>query len=142
MTNPELENFLQKLRQLLEPLLVAEYARGEKDAIGRIVQAAQGAPQHNGHDTKESRQKRGSKERAPRGAVDALIERVLREHGSKGAGALEIKEAAKTSTEKMVSYSGIRFALDRGREDDRYRNKNGKWFLKAGKETAGQGANP
>jgi hypothetical protein len=119
MSNPELEATLQKLRQLF----AAEYARGQNDAISRIVQAAQDAPASNGHDVAEA------VDRAPRGSIDAFIKRVLTERATTGAGAQEILSAAQTRVEKMASYSGIRFALDRGRKKGLYRNKNGRWFL-------------
>ena len=135
MVNPELENFLQKLRQLLEPLLAAEYARGDKDAINRIMQAAHNETARDSHDSRESRPRRTAKGRAPHGTVPALIGRVLGECGEKGASASEIYEAVKTAVEKMISYSGVRFALTQGREKGRYRKKNGKWFLRENRAT-------
>jgi hypothetical protein len=71
--------------------------------------------------------------------VDALIHRVLSERGTEGASAAEILESAKTQVEKLASYSGIRFALDRGRDKGRYRNKDGRWYLVA---SAGSGSRP
>jgi hypothetical protein len=129
MTIPDLEALLQQMRQLFAD----EYARGEKAAIDRIVHAAQNEPQQSGHDSRESRPRRGLKKRAPSGAAPAFVNRMLSESGSKGATALEIHNAAKTPIEKMVSYSGVRFALTQGREKGRYRNKNGKWFLRENK---------
>jgi hypothetical protein len=141
MSTPEIEAFIQELRQLLE----AEYARGSKDTVARLVQAAEGGELANGQartvrEAKKPRLKvykairfKPAKpqrpRRAPVGAADALIKRVLSEHKIKGAGAQEIMEAATTPNEKSVSYSGIRFALDRGRQDGAYRNKDGRWFL-------------
>jgi hypothetical protein len=140
MANSKLEALLQDLRQLF----ASEYARGEQDAINRIVQAAQGQPKQNGHDASESNLRRDLKEggtgRAPRGASSELIDRVLSERGISGATSAEIFNAAKSPTEKMCSYSGVRFTLSQGREKGRYRNKDGKWFLR--KETAGSSANP
>jgi hypothetical protein len=127
MANTELESLLQQIRQLF----AAEYARGDRDAIARIMQAAQGDavaetikkfPPPRVRVTVPNR-------RAKSGAADALIKRVLGERRHKGAGALEIQQAAFTTVEKAVSYSGIRFALDRGRQAGTYKNKDGKWFL-------------
>jgi hypothetical protein len=127
MANTELEELLQQIRRLF----AAEYARGDRDAITRIMQAAQGdavaetikkTPLRRVRVTQAAR-------RAPNGAVDSLIRRVLTERRMKGAGALEIHESAVTPAEKSVSYSGIRFALDRGRKAGAYKNKEGKWFL-------------
>jgi len=124
--NTELENLLEQLRQLF----AAEYARGDRAAVARIMQAAQGGTAET---TKESAPRRVrvtlAHRRAGRGAVDALIKRVLGERRLKGAGAIEIHQAATTPAEKAVSYSGIRFALDRGRQAGTYRNRDGKWFL-------------
>ncbi len=141
----EFETVLQQIQtdlQQLRQLYAAEYARGEKDAIGRIVQAAHGEPQRNGHDTKESRPQKGPKGRAPSGSAGALVDRVLGERGQKGATSSEIHGAAKTPVEKMVSYSGVRFVLAQGREKGRYRNKGGKWFLRAENKAAESGAHP
>jgi hypothetical protein len=127
MTNTELESLLQQIRQLF----AAEYARGDRDAIARIMQAAQGDAV--AETIKKNQRGRVrvtlASNRATRGAVDALIKRVLGERRHRGAGALEIQQAAETPAEKAVSYSGIRFALDRGRQAGAYKNKDHKWFL-------------
>jgi hypothetical protein len=122
-----LDNLLEQIKRLF----AAEYARGDRDAIARIMQAAQGdAAAEN---TKELPARRVritlTHRRALRGAADSLIKRVLGERRYKGAGALEIQQSALSPAEKAVSYSGLRFALDRGRGTGIYRNKNGKWFL-------------
>ncbi len=128
MTNPDLEAVLQQLRQLF----AAEYARGEADAINRIMQAAQGKPgdvQTNGHDIRRQAPRRGRKgKRAPHGAAMELVARVLSESGANGATAIDIQDAAKTPVEQQVSYSGIRFALAKGRDKGLYRNKGGRWY--------------
>ena len=126
-TETELENLLQQIRQLV----AAEYARGTRDAIAKIVEITQGdAIRENIRKTVHRRVRVTlAPQRAKRGAVDALIKRVLGERRHKGAGALEIQQAAATQAEKAASYSGIRFALDRGRKAGTYKNKEGKWFL-------------
>jgi hypothetical protein len=127
MTNTELEELLQQIRRLF----AAEYARGETAAIARIVQAAQGDTVAETIKKFPPRRVRVtlSNRRAPAGAVDGLIKRVLSERRLKGAGALEIHQSAATTAEKSVSYSGVRFALERGRKAGTYKNKEGKWFL-------------
>ena len=128
MANPEFEELVRKMRQIL----AAEYSRGYQDATTRIMQAASAPiPANNGHDTKGPGQQRV---RAARGSVDNLINRVLG-GASDGASAVQIQERAQTPEEKMASLSGIRFALDRGRDAGRYRNEGGKWFLKEGAES-------
>jgi hypothetical protein len=127
MSDTELEKLLQQIRQLF----AAEYARGDRDAIARIMQAAKGdaIPEPIRKDQPRRLRVTLANRRAQNGAVDGLIRRVLTERRLKGAGALEIHEAAFTAVEKTVSYSGIRFALDRGRKVGTYKNKEGKWFL-------------
>jgi hypothetical protein len=126
MAGPDLEQVLQSLRALF----AAEYHRGEQDAIARIMKAAQGAPESpNGAGSPRHERKR--KEVAPKGTADALIDRVLRERGQRGATPSEIKDLAMTDIEKLASFAGIRFALRRGKDDQRYRNRRGKWFLTA-----------
>jgi hypothetical protein len=136
MSNSELDQVLQQLRNLL----AAEYHRGEKDAIARIMAAAQTAPAANGHDTLERESPPEQKNRAPKGTAKALIDRVLRERGSRGAMPSEIQSEAKTDVEKLASFSGIRFALTVGRNKQYYRNEKGKWFW-TGKKTVESGAN-
>jgi len=127
MASTDLENLLQQIRDLFD----GEYARGDRDAIARIMQAAKGDALAETTKKNTLRRVRVTvpNRRAKRGAADALIRRVLTERRLKGAGALEIQQSAIMPAEKLVSYSGIRFALDRGREAGTYRNKEGKWFL-------------
>jgi hypothetical protein len=127
MDNTELEELLQQIRRLF----AAEYARGDRDAIGRIMQAAKGDAVAETIKKTPLRRVRATltARRAKNGAVDGLIKRVLTERRVRGAGALEIQQAAFTAPEKAVSYSGIRFALERGRKGGMYKNKDGKWFL-------------
>ncbi len=126
MDNTELESLLEQIKQLF----AAEYARGDRDARARIMQAAQGdavVETTKRHALSRVRSTLPHR-RAVRGTADALIKRVLGEN-RKGVSALDIQRMAVTPKEKAVSYSGIRFALVRGREKGIYRNKNGKWFL-------------
>jgi hypothetical protein len=126
MSNSELDQVLQQLRILF----AAEYHRGEKDAIARIMAAAQTVPAPNGHDTSERESPpEEQKDRAPRGTAKALIDRVLKDRGQRGATPSEIKDLATTDTEKLASFAGIRFALTQGRDKQRYKNRRGKWFL-------------
>jgi hypothetical protein len=125
MSNSELDQVLQQLRNLF----ATEYHRGEKDAIARIMAAAQTVPSANGHDTSEREPPPEQKDRAPRGTAKALIDRVLKERGQRGATPSEIKDLAATDTEKLASFAGIRFALTQGRDTQRYKNRRGKWFL-------------
>ena len=131
------EQFYRDVKQALARAATAEYQRGEKDAIARIMKAAQSAPEQpdSAHLPPVARAL-AQKERAPEGAAEALIDRVLRERGPRGASPTEIAEAAQTATEKLVSYSGIRFRLEQGREQQKYRNKEGKWFLRVRLEPA------
>jgi hypothetical protein len=118
------------LTNRLRALLASEYQRGQDDATRRIIEAAQGKvspsstreqPPRMAGSNGAQRPSGRSKRRAPAGAPDALVTRVLRERGSNGASSMEIEEAAHSELEKMVSQSGIRFALDRGR--------SAGWFL-------------
>ena len=136
---PEFVDFVNRLRALLD----REYRRGQDDAARRIMEVARAevSPSSarrseatgegmNGSQTQQPlRSRNSSGHRAPRGIPTALVNRVLRERGSRGAGATEIAEAAESEVEKIVSISGIRFALDRGRAAGRYRNDRGLWFL-------------
>ena len=135
-TNSEkLESIFEQLRELFAAEGAAQFAHGDKAAIDRIVHAAKRESQRDGDDSKEHRSRRRAKiksskrKRAPSGAAQKFVERVLGEVLHKGATAQEIQKSAKTPIEKMVSYSGIRFALVQGRTAGRYRNRQGKWFL-------------
>lgn len=140
---PELVDLIDRLRAAL----AAEYRRGQADAAQRIMEVARAevsplgvqkpetttATRPNGSHVEQPRQRTSSGQRAPRGVPDALVARVLRERGLRGAGSTEIAAAAESEVEKMVSISGIRFALDRGRTAGKYRNDRGLWFLVEGK---------
>jgi hypothetical protein len=131
---PEFLELIDRLRALLS----AEYRRGQADAARRIIEVAQGEvsplsarkqnpelPGMNGAEHPSA----SKRPRAPRGAPDALVIRVLTERGVQGASSAEIEAAAASDVEKLVSQSGIRFALDQGRSDGKYRNEYGRWFL-------------
>jgi len=140
---PEFVDLVNRLRTLLD----AEYRRGQADAARRIMEVARAEVSPSGVQKPETttgawanssyaeqpRRRTFSGQRAPRGVPDALVARVLRERGSRGAGSTEIAAAAESEVEKMVSISGIRFALDRGRTAGKYRNDRGLWFLVEGK---------
>ena len=131
---PEFAELVNHMRALLD----AEYRRGQADAARRIIESAQvevrrpvpmpgKRPESAG--TNGAEDPRVARHRAPAGAPDALVKRVLLERGSRGASSTEIEAAAHSEVEKMVSQSGIRFALDRGRSAGKYRNERGMWFL-------------
>ena len=130
---PEFVELVNRLRDLL----AAEYRRGQADAARRIIEVAQGevsptsSREHNPEvaGSNGAEHHSASRRRAPPGVPDALIKRVLTERGSRGASSLEIEAAAESEIEKIVSQSGIRFALDRGKSAGKYRNERGLWFL-------------
>jgi hypothetical protein len=122
MSDTELEGLLEKVRSLFQHT----YDRGAKDALKRIVDVAQGSAKTRGPKTGKKAQ---SKERAPNGSARALVERILSETGSAGANASQIVAGAKSSTEKLLSYSAIRLELHRGQKERRYRVAKGKWSL-------------
>jgi hypothetical protein len=126
-TEAKLEGLFEQIRQLL----AAEYARGTRDAIAKIVEITQGDTIRENIKKTAPRRVRVTvpPRRAKRGAADDLIKRVLGERRHKGASSIEIQQSALSPAEKAVSYSGIRFALDRGRQAGAYKNKDGKWFL-------------
>ena len=135
MSDPQLEDLFQQIRELF----AAESARIEKETISKIMQAVKGDAT-SAQDIKKAaaprvRPRLTVNRRAKRGSVDMLIKRVLRERKLKGASSMEIQESALSPVEKAASYSGIRFALDRGRRKGVYRNSGGKWFLVENKTT-------
>jgi hypothetical protein len=131
---PEFVDLINRLRALL----ASEYRRGQADAAQRIIQAAQGevgpstappGPRRNPELPGMNGAQKYPSRRAPAGLPDELITRVLKARGHQGASSREIEEAAQSDLEKLVSQSGIRFALDRGRNVGKYRNAHGRWFL-------------
>jgi hypothetical protein len=144
---PAFVELVDRLRAMLE----SEYRRGQADAARRIIEAANAeasplplsrtdtpftpspaatteAPAFN-FGASESPDNGAKRRRAPPGAPDALVQRVLMAQGHEGASSRLIEELAQTDEEKMVSQSGIRFALDRGKAAGKYRNEHGRWFL-------------
>jgi hypothetical protein len=138
---PEFVDLVNRLRALLD----SEYRRGHDDAARRIMAVAQAEVSPSSEQQRKSvqqetlelndnaaaRQSRKSNgRRAPAGAPNALVTRVLTERGSQGASSRDIQALASSDIEKLVSQSGIRFALDRGRKEGKYRNDAyGRWFL-------------
>jgi hypothetical protein len=128
-----LDGIVTQLRALLQ----REYQRGVDDAMRRVMEAAQStfsasaqpAPPPPRPAEQHVSAEKTPFTRASRGAPDALIRRVLALRHPKGANSVEIQGMAHSDAERKVSLSGIRFALDRGRESGRYRQQNGDWFL-------------
>jgi hypothetical protein len=130
MQNSELDAIIGKLRDLF----AAEYDRGQKDQLDRIVRAATSVPASRTEPAAPAAPHKtngASAPRASRGAPDALIRRVLNEAGSDGISPAGIKDSAIDDAERAISFSGIRFALARGRSNGEYINRNGKWYLPA-----------
>lgn len=131
---PEFQEIIAKLRDFA----AAEYRRGERDAIARILRAAQPGVTSR-HEARapsmvSAEPEQHEKEiRAPRGAPEELVRRVLTSVGSEGVIASDISSLAKTDTERLVSDSAIRFILAKGREAGWCQNMGGRWYLK-GKE--------
>jgi hypothetical protein len=140
---PEFDELVSRLRALL----TAEYHRGQADERQRIrgmlgtevtastpipisSSAAESATRVSfDFGTPPSSDGKLKRARAPIGAPEALIMRILTERGERGAAATDIVAAAESDAEKMVSVSGIRFVLDKGRAAGKYRNASGRWFL-------------
>ena len=128
---PDLDDLMAGFRRLL----AAEYQRGQDDATKRIIAAATGGQKPmatNGQQYSPSVRPdstvKAKRQRVPHGAPDALITRVLTASGPAGATPQDIQQA-QSGDEFEVSYSGIRFALDRGKKKNRYRNQGGRWYL-------------
>ena len=133
--NPELEAAFDKIRELM----AAEHGRGERDMMARMHDFLQvgrtGVPpvpttQVGNGAERPRRSPRKSRERAPAGAVRALVERVLRENKGHRTGPKDIHRAASTPVEKMVSYSGIRFELAKGVKEGRYAGSGDRWSIR------------
>ena len=128
---PDLDDLMAEFRRLL----AAEYQRGQDDATKRIIAAATSGqklvatngPQYSPTERPDSTAE-AKRQRVPHGAPDALITRVLMANGPTGATPQDIQQA-QSNDEPEVSYSGIRFALDRGKKKNRYRNQGGRWYL-------------
>jgi hypothetical protein len=135
---PGFSEVVARLRALLD----AEYRRGQAEAARRIIEAAQtevspattpvaiGVPiktMANGH--AERRKAAAPRKRAPAGAPDSLLQRVLTERGRSGTTANEILGAAHPGDERLVSLSGIRFAFERGKRAGIYKSDGRRWFL-------------
>lgn len=134
--NPQLEAAFAKIRELF----AAEHRKGEQSMMTRMTEFLQGkegatAPTvtpivRTGGGIVRLKRLKNKKERAPEGTVRKLVERVLREQNGHRTGPKDIQRAAITPEEKLVSYSGIRFELDRGRTEGRYTGSGDKWKIK------------
>jgi hypothetical protein len=111
----------------------AMYLQGERDTLDRILKAAQtrepaAAIHTNGSATREATKDR----RAAPGAAREFVESVLFE--SKGVSPKQLLELA-AARGRTVSYGAIRKALQKGRKDHSYINRNGKWYLSPQRRT-------
>lgn len=123
---------LEALFQQIRDVCAKEYKRGTDDARARILKAAGidtetpksiavGVPRVTSKSAKAGPS-------VPRGLPERFVRRVLGQMPA-GISPSEIIKHASSETEKRISYSAIRKALWKGREDGKYKNAAGKWSL-------------
>ena len=116
---------LEKAFALIREVIADAHSRGQNDGIANLIRAAGGSIKGRNSLTISEVQP----QRAPRGSAGALIRRVLSEVGDQGATTFNIKDAAVTEFERMVTMSAIRNELKIGERDRRYRQTGGVWYL-------------
>ena len=126
----EVDRLLKSLKHLFE----AECARGARDAVQKIMHVAQAGDVHARRGSEQPKTRRNGqsigRRRAPHGAARAMIERIL---AGNAASVAEIANKAEgEGVEKSVSQSAIRLELKRGKKDNRYKLRNGKWLDEIG----------
>jgi hypothetical protein len=125
---------IKQIMDLITELVAEAYARGESDALERIMAAARSpGPRRDGSlirepDDAEPAVDRGRK-RAPRGLVAILVDRELREAAPNGLTPAAIRERARDDYEGMLAEATIRQHLRRGGLEGRYREDRGQWYL-------------
>lgn len=70
-----------------------------------------------------------TRKRAPRGLPRVLAERVLRDQAGLGTTPAEIIEAAQTDHERMIKLTSIRSELKKGKDEGRYTENGGLWYI-------------
>jgi hypothetical protein len=125
---------LESLFRQIRDICAQEYKRGEEDARARIIKAASSeeeAEKPRKIATKvvraNTRKTAKMSEAVPRGLPERFVRRVLSGMPN-GISPTEIITHATSSTEKRISYSAIRQALNRGKKSSEYRNEGGKWY--------------
>ena len=122
------------------------YQRGESEGIARLVRVAQSrsieAPLDAADRAVAVREPRISerKRRAPKGAVSALVNRVLEE--TEGPTVAEIKDRAADDIERSIAASSIRAHLRGGRDLGRYVERHGRWYRTEPEHESDEAANP
>jgi hypothetical protein len=119
MANPELEKHLDGIRALFE----RERALGREEAWSAIDEARRKIK------PSDELPPTANRERAPLGQSRALVDKVLMQNGL-GAGFTPMQIFnSPDNVDKQVSYGAIRKILRKGKEQSRYRNKDGKWRM-------------
>lgn len=138
-----MSDLYKQVRDLIQRAEAAAYNRGYRqglaDAEKRLLAAIRGtsgeikpslisgagAPADD-TSTKAVIQER---QRAPKGMVRKLVIRAMRECGNTGIVPARVIERATTDHERMVKIASVRSELRKGRNDGRYRDDGGRWFL-------------
>lgn len=116
----------------------AAYERGKADAkrellafLGAKVSMVSGEPKPSLISDASTDRPAQERQRAPKGIVPKFIINVLRRHASanRGLTAKKIVSHAETDFEKMIKIASIRGELRTGRNDGRFREDGGRWFL-------------
>lgn len=128
MSNLDAE--IQEISDRIARLVRDAYKRGANDAIDRMVRAARSdrddVEQASATVERDDVEERGSRKRAPKGSVDALVTRALGNGASKTPD--EIKAQAATDHERMIALPSIRSHLRKGETEGRYRKEGGRWY--------------
>jgi hypothetical protein len=128
---PAMEAKIDRIVELIRELAVEQYARGETDAIERLVTLARKASTPAASPSSEVPAPKATEQRvrlrAPKGAVQDFVGRVLAERP--GIRPTSIPNFAQDDVERGIKPSSIRADLRKGAHEGRYREAGGKWFL-------------
>jgi hypothetical protein len=128
-----LEQVSQRSKAVLREALHSAYSHGRTDALAPILAAAgivQDAPLPEAKPVRVAQnQAIPSEVKVPRGLPEKFVARAMSAIDAPGISPTDIiPKFARTPQERAISYSALRKALRRGREDGNYKNKGGKWF--------------
>jgi hypothetical protein len=126
------EEVVAKNKAAIREALHSAYSHGRTDALAPILAAAGVDPSTKVTEIKRERvaqdQALQSDVRVPRGLPDEFVKRVMWAIPSGGISPTDIiPKYAKTAEERAISYSALRKALQRGRDNGMYSNTRGKW---------------
>lgn len=131
----DFDSRINDISSLIREALAAAYDQGQRDAAGRIMEAARNTAGRLPSSEEQAPPPTLKRARAPHGSVKTLVDRELT--AKPGLTPSELAERARDEQERKIATASIRAHLRKWMEVGRYKEIGGRWYLARDAERAG-----